>query len=166
MAAGRVSTTLKRLLEQRRLLRTTLGGEAVEKELEATGYDLQSAKTSLEEADFKWATVKAYYSMFHAGRALLYRAGYREKSHAALLTALRELYAKPGKLDEAALDDFENAMSLREEADYAMTSSEEGAIRVVRDAEKFIETAKAILDEKEESHSDAHELGKGGGAAR
>lgn len=161
-----MSTTLRRLIEQRRLLRATLGDQAIKTELDGAAYDLLRAKASLEEADFKWATVKAYYSMFHAGRALLYRAGYREKSHAALLTALKELYAKPGKLDEAALDDFENAMSLREEADYAMTSSEEGAVRVVRDAEKFIGRAKALLEEKEEPHSDNHESGRGSDAAR
>lgn len=146
-----MNTTLKRLLEQRRLLRATLGDDAIKAELEGAAYDLQKAKTSLEEADFKWATVKAYYSMFHAGRALLYRAGYRERSHRALLTALREIYAKPGKLEETALDDFENAMSLREEADYAMTSSEEGAVRAVRDADKFIEAAKRLLEEKQSS---------------
>jgi uncharacterized protein (UPF0332 family) len=159
-----VSTTLKRLLEQRRLLRAALGDEAIKTELDGAEYDLLRAKTSLEEADFKWATVKAYYSMFHAGRALLYRAGYREKSHAALLTALKELYAKPGKLDEASLDDFDNAMSLREEADYAMTSSEEGAVRVVRDAEKFIGRAKGLLEEKEEPQEDEHESGRGSSA--
>ncbi len=117
--------------------------------MEGATYDLQKAKTSLEEADFKWSTVKGYYSMFHAGRALLYTAGYRERSHAALLTALGELYVKPGKLDEAAMDDFENAMSLREEADYAMTFSEEGAVRVVRDAERFVETARGLLEKNE-----------------
>ena len=69
MAKGGVSTTLRRLLKQRRLLRARLGDEAIKTELEGAAYDLQRATTSLEEADFKWATVKAYYSMFHAARA-------------------------------------------------------------------------------------------------
>lgn len=49
---------------------------------------------------FKWATIQAYYSMFHAARALLYSAGYREKSHPALLTALNEIFAKPSPINE------------------------------------------------------------------
>ena len=99
--------------------------------------------------------------MFHAARALLYNAGYRERSHAALLTALRELYAKSGRLDEAALDDFENAMSLREEADYAMTFSEKGPVRVVRDAERFVEVARDLLERGGPRH-DERELGNKG----
>ncbi len=87
--------------------------------------------------------------MFHAARALLYAGGYRERSHAALLIALRELYVKPGTLAEDFLDDFENAMSLREEADYAMNFSEDGSRRVVGDAGRFIEVARDLLGEKD-----------------
>ncbi|TLX97720.1 MAG: HEPN domain-containing protein [Thaumarchaeota archaeon] len=72
MAKGGVSTTIRRLLKQGRLLRAGLRDEAIKTELEGAAYDLQRATTSLEEADFKWATVKVYYSMFHAARALLY----------------------------------------------------------------------------------------------
>ncbi len=145
MAARGVSAALKRLLEQRRLLKASLGEEAITKELDGATYDLQRSKTSLSESDYKWATIKGYYSMFHAARALLYSAGYRERSHAALLTALRELYVKPGTLAEDFLDDFENAMSLREEADYAMNFSEDGSRRVVGDAGRFLQAAKESL---------------------
>jgi uncharacterized protein (UPF0332 family) len=146
---------MKRLLEKRRLLKSKLGPETIEKELEGARYDLERARASLAEPDFKWATIKAYYSMFHAARALLYRAGFRERSHSALLTALRELYAKQGKLDEAILDDFSNAMSLREEADYSMTYSEEGAKRVVGDAERVLRIATSLSAEKQgDSHDD------------
>lgn len=69
--ARRVSPILRRLLDERRLLKAMLGREAVEKELKGAEYDLKRAKFSLKEADFKWATVKAYYSMFHAARAFL-----------------------------------------------------------------------------------------------
>lgn len=117
----------------------------MEKEYGGAKYDLQRATASLKEGDFKWATIKAYYSMFHAARALLYSAGYRERSHAALVTALRELYVKPGLLTEGALNDLENAMDLREEADYALTFSEEGARRVVKDAEQFLGTIRNVL---------------------
>ena len=136
---------VKRLLEERGLIRSKLGEESVRKELEGAAYDLERAKASLSEDDCKWATVKGYYSMFHAARALLYLAGYRERSHAALLVALRELYATTGRLTETELDNFENAMSLRQQADYALTFSEEGAQRVLKDAEAFIQTARTLV---------------------
>ncbi len=90
--------------------------------------------------------------MFHAARALLYSAGYRERSHAALLTALRELYTKTGRLGETELENFQNAMNLRQEADYAMTFSEEGALRVVRDSEDFIQVARKTLEKGGRRH--------------
>jgi hypothetical protein len=138
---------VKRLLEERRLIRSKLGEESVRKELEGAAYDLERAKASLSEDDYKWATVKGYYSMFHAARALLYLAGYRERSHAALLVALRELYARTGRLAQPELDNFENAMSLRQEADYALTFSHEGAQRVVKDAEAFVQAARTLVEE-------------------
>lgn len=136
---------VRSLLEERRLIKTRLSREAVEKELQGAEYDLEKAKTSQDAGDHKWATVKGYYSMFHAARALLYSAGYRERSHAALVSALRELYAKPGRLTEEALSDLENAMDLREAADYALTFSEEGAQRVIQDARRFLVAVRGVL---------------------
>lgn len=144
--AGGAGPIIGRLLEERRLLKARLGNEAVRKELKGAEYDLEKAKVSLEEGDPKWATVKAYYSMFHAARALLYHGGYRERSHGALATALREMYVKSGRLGTEALDDFENAMDLREKADYALTFSVQGARSVLRDAERFIAAANKILE--------------------
>ncbi len=118
-------------------MRAQLGRDAVEKEIDAAAYDLERSEQSLKQKDYKWATVKAYYSMFHTARALLYKKGYRERSHAALVTALRELYVRPGLLQEETLSNLENAMSLREAADYGHTFTREGAQRVIMDAKKF-----------------------------
>ena len=62
--------TIRRLLEERRLLKSELGPEAVDRELEGASHDLGRARSTLGELDFKWATVEGYYSMFHAARAL------------------------------------------------------------------------------------------------
>jgi len=99
----------------------------------------------MEDGDFKWATVQAYYAMFHSARALLYSQGYREKSHRALLTALREIFPS-GELGNELFEDFSNAMDLREEADYGMTFSETGAEEVVEKARNFIQRVKKILE--------------------
>ena len=50
------------------------------KELESAEDDLGDAKRSLSDGRFKWATIQAYYAIFHAARALLYPKGYRERS--------------------------------------------------------------------------------------
>ena len=56
--------------------------------------------------------------MFHAARALLYWQGFREKSHYCLGISLRALFVETGKLSVEFLEAFNNAMLLRESADY------------------------------------------------
>jgi hypothetical protein len=63
----------------------------VSKEFGQADHDLQAAVKSNDNGEHKWATIQAYYAMFHAARALLYAEGYREKSHYCLSTALLEL---------------------------------------------------------------------------
>jgi len=72
--------------------------DIIEKEMEGSLYDLRRARDSLALKDHKWASIQAYYSMFHAGKALLLKAGFREKSHGCLVVGLRALYVDPGKI--------------------------------------------------------------------
>ncbi len=141
----RVSPRIRRLLDERRLVRIRADRNLIAKEIQGADYDLDRARESLEDKDFKWATVQAYYAMFHSARALLYSQGYREKSHRALLTAIREIFLRSGELGSDLVEDLSNAMDLREEADYGMTFSETGADEIVEKAEKFIQRVKEIL---------------------
>ena len=63
------------------LEKTAVDERLVKKEFEEADYDLAKAKDALEESDFKWCIIQAYYSMFHAAKALLFRLGFREKKH-------------------------------------------------------------------------------------
>ena len=81
--------------------------------------------------------------MFHSARALLFERGYREKSHYALLVAIRELYADD--IERSLIREFEHGMYLRQEADYGLKFSESGALDVVETAEKLLRRAKLIL---------------------
>lgn len=130
-------------MEERKIIKIKPDKNLILKEIEAAKSDLADAKDSLERKKFKWATIQGYYSMFHCARALLYSRGYREKSHYALLVALTELFS--GKLTHESIRNFEEAMYLREEADYGLTFSETGALEVVENAEKFLEETMEIL---------------------
>lgn len=144
MASG-VSTKILEMLNERKLTRIKPDRDLVVKELEGAVSDLEDAKDSLSRGKFKWTIIQAYYSMFHAARALLYGAGYREKSHRALLTALDELFVKSGRIDVVTIRRFKDAMALREEADYSLTFSESNAKAVVDDAEEFLDKIKETL---------------------
>ena len=142
----RVSPKIRRLLDERRLVRARVSRSLIVKEMQGASYDLERAQASLGDRDFKWATVQAYYAMFHSARALLYSRGYREKSHRALLTAIRELFSGTGELNNDLIGDLSNAMDLREEADYGMVFSETGADEVVEKAGSFVQRVKEILE--------------------
>ena len=140
-----MSPRIRRLLEERRLVRTRISRNRVIKEMDGARYDLERAQKSLSDGDFKWATVQAYYAMFHAARALVYSQGYREKSHYCLAVALGALFVDDGAMEAQSVRDFLNAMNLREAADYEAEFSQSGAKAVIASAEKFIEKATAIL---------------------
>jgi len=138
-----MSSELQRMIKERRLTRIRADIELILKEMREAEVDLDEAKDSLVRKRFKWATIQGYYSMFHAARALVYRKGFREKSHHALLVALRNLLI--GELGVVHVGDFEDAMRLREEADYGLTFSEAGATETVEAAERFFRKAREVL---------------------
>jgi uncharacterized protein (UPF0332 family) len=132
-------------LENNKIILFERGKVLFNKELAIGESDLTDAKAGFNEKRYKWATIQAYYAMFHAARALLYSKGYREKSHFCLFVALRAIFIEEGSLDTQSGRDFLNAMHLREAADYEAEFSEAGASAVISAAEKFINRAKIIL---------------------
>lgn len=137
-----MSFKFRQLLEERRLVRIKPDRKLVLKEIEGAKSDLVAAK-SFRDGIFKWATIQGYYSIFHAARALLYSKGFRERSHYALLVAVQELFSD--ELERSLIQGFEDAMNLRQTADYGLTFSEEGAIDVMETAEKFLLKANEVL---------------------
>ena len=135
-------------IRQGRLVRFRASPAMVEKELKGAQHDLKSARASREHGDDKWASVQAYYSMFHCAKALVLAKGYREKSHLCLVVALRELYVKEGTLDERVAGDFELVMNLRHEADYGLAFSRDGARLAIEMAERMLGATKHLLDDK------------------
>jgi len=128
----------ERCIKERRLIKIKPSNEMVQKEVESAEYDLERARNSLDEGDFKWAAVQSYYSMFHASKALILKRGYREKSHFCLVIALRELYVKENKLNAELVENLELCMNLRHEADYGLTYHQESAETSIKYAEEFL----------------------------
>lgn len=139
-----MSFSFKRLLREGKLVRIQPDRELVVKEIKGAESDLETSTESLRAGNLKWATIQGYYSMFHSVRALLYSRGFREKSHYALLVALRELFSRD--VEASLIQGFEDGMELREAADYGLTFSEDGAKDVIENAKKFLVKAKEILN--------------------
>ncbi len=121
--------------------------DLAEKELREAEYDLSKARAALEDGDFKWAIVKAYYCMFHSAKAVMFSMGYREKKHFAVQVVLEEL-SKNGKLEGIFLNYFSAAMEAREDADYRYTYPKETAEEIIEYAEGFLAVMGKMLQNK------------------
>ena len=139
-----MTSDFKACLDKGSLRKASIAPDLASKELDLAKADLNAAKSSLKGNDSKWDTVQAYYSMFHAGRALVYKEGYRERSHACLIIALKEIYQGKG-LDVGLIDAMQEAKALRENADYVGEFSHDSAARLVEATKKFYSAAKSIF---------------------
>lgn len=135
----------ERCLKERRLVKIKPSNKIIQKELESAEYDLERARNSFNEEDFKWAAVQSYYSMFHAAKALVLKKGYREKSHFCLIIALKELYVSENRLRVEMVENLELCMNLRHEADYGLTYHQESAETAIKYAEEFLDKTIDIL---------------------
>jgi uncharacterized protein (UPF0332 family) len=121
------------------------GPKLVKKEMNSAKEDLMEAQKTFSMKGYKWATVQAYYSMFHSARAMLYAKSYREKSHFYLGKAVAALYMENGQFTQEYCDNFAQGMNLRELADYKSKFSKEGADRIIDAAKQNLSKTKRIL---------------------
>jgi len=99
---------------------------------------------NLAKAGFKKvAVVIAYASMFHAGRALLFKDGVMEKSHYCLVVYLREKYVVNGKLSTELITIMDAFREERQDVMYGLEIPE-----LNKDDEKIaIENARKMINE-------------------
>ena len=114
------------------------------KELKAAEQDLETAQKSIKQKDYKWATIQAYYAMFHAARTLLFHKGYREKSHYCLMLAMKTFYVSEGKMEMRVAESLQTARALRESADYDNAFDKKSAISLVDQAAEFVKVAQTV----------------------
>jgi uncharacterized protein (UPF0332 family) len=137
-----MGSEFERCIGDRKLVPFRPTSGMIKKEINAATYDLKRAQNSLDEDDPKWATIQGYYVIFHAARALIYKNGYREKSHRCLLIALQELYVDKGLISGEFIDSFREAMDLREDADYGFIFDLQSARNIIEAAIEFLAIAK------------------------
>ncbi|MBU4311215.1 MAG: HEPN domain-containing protein [Candidatus Omnitrophica bacterium] len=135
----------ERCLEKKKLVKFDAEKSLIKKEIVAAESDLKDSQDVLKLEKPKLAIITAYYSMFHAARALLYSKGYREKSHFCLRAAIKNLFVDTNLLESSFIDDYDMAKDLRENADYKSDFSQEGAEQLIVKAEKFLAKVKTLL---------------------
>jgi len=132
-------------LKTGRLRKFKVTKKKIKTEIKSARQDLQEAEDRFTNKKYKYATITAYYALFHSARALLYLKGYREKSHYCLRVAIEKLYVQERTLEPEFTECFEEAMGLREAADYQSIFSKDGALRAIRRARRFLEKTEEII---------------------
>ena len=142
-----MNSKFKKCLERNKIRKFSVGPKLAQRELELARNDLVSAKKTFTDKNYKWATIQLYYSMFHSARALLYKRGYREKSHQCLIEAVRDLYVEKGLLDYSLIEALQTAKILRENADYYGDFKKGNAEKLKIKAQEFLKIARKMITE-------------------
>ena len=79
---------------------------------------LESARLLLEHDDYASACNRAYYSVFHAMRAVLALDEIDDHKHSHLISVFRKEYLKNGVLDRSLSDIIGSAFEVRNSSDY------------------------------------------------
>lgn len=116
--------------------------------LEIARRRLEEAESSLKSGIFTGSLVLAYSAMFYAARALLFRDGWTEKSHACVVAYLRTKYVKAGKLEQRYLSMLDTARIERHETLYGLetTVAREDAAHMIDRAKEFLAKITEILE--------------------
>ncbi len=133
--------SLERCFEERKLRKIRPDILKARKSLEVAESKLSKAE-ELAKAGFEdVALVTAYASMFHSGRALLFRDGIVEKSHYCLIQYLKEKYVKTGKIENEVITMMDSFRHERHDVLYSL----EGIKVRTNESKEAIETARKLL---------------------
>ena len=106
---------------------------------------LNAAKSLLESGSYKSAANRAYYTVFHAMRAVLAFDKIDMKHHSGIIAEFRRLYIKTEIFDSSLSKIISLLSDSRNDSDYDdfFTVSEEEVAEQIKDAEFFLEKIKA-----------------------
>ncbi len=110
---------------------------------------LFDAEKSLEHELYDNCLISSYLAMFHSARAILFRDGWREKSHFCIARYLEERYVKHGKLEREWIDLLDRLRETRHAGQYDVSyfATWEEAESAINIAHEFVERIKKLLEE-------------------
>ncbi len=136
----------KECFEQGLLRKTTPSEEKGMMSLGKSRAVLEEAEKNLGVEAFDSCVTSSYMAMFHAARAILFRDGFREKSHYCLARYL-DLYVERGALEQKWVDLLDRIRDLRHagQYDFMHASTEEEAKSILKVAHAFVDRLDLLL---------------------
>jgi len=104
---------------------------------------LRGSERDYQYGDYKGASSRAYYAMFHAASALLEARGASAKTHRGLMSQFRQYWVQTGEVSQELDRTFRETQERRVESDYepASSISAEDARESIQAAERMLELA-------------------------
>lgn len=119
----------------------------IQDKIEEAEQKLETAQLLQDNQKYEDAVSRAYYSMFHAAKAVLILEDSRPKTHAGTASELGKLFRE--RIDPELIADFSRLQQLREDADYEASNyiDEETGEDAICSAEKFLNAVKQLVEE-------------------
>jgi uncharacterized protein (UPF0332 family) len=116
--------------------------------LEKSADDLDTAQINYNAEKYDASANRAYYSVYHAIRAVLALDDIERKKHSGNISYFREHYIATDIFDRTYSETIKNAETLRNEADYddMKTISAEDAHEAIERAKKFYDAVKEYVE--------------------
>jgi uncharacterized protein (UPF0332 family) len=116
--------------------------------IDKSGKLLEEAKADLEDERFNSATVMAYLSILNSSKALLYRDGFREKSHACVTRYLEAKYSE--KLSTEKINLLDHFRETRHDVQYDIEymADNESSKQIVEFADEILHLIEEIINSK------------------
>lgn len=136
---------LEELLSKGLIKKQSVDADEITGSVSLARHFLKRAKGNQQMSFFDVAFLLAYNSMFHSSRALLFKKGYKERSHFAMIEALRMLYKEDTKIQDY-LNLLDSYRTTRHAVQYSgELTSELDAAQEIKDAESFVAYVASVL---------------------
>lgn len=137
-------------LEQGLLAKTRPDLQKAVSSVEMAKHKLELAEAEFDHRLFESALISAYTAMFHSARALLFRDGFKERSHFALYVYVSEKYGR--KIERKYLTELNSLRLQRHDLMYGLEKNREAeesnADTAIKLADGFFLAVQKILQEK------------------
>ena len=132
-------------MKKRLIRKTAPSKEQALLSLDKSGKLLEEAKADLDDGRYNSATVMAYLSILNSSKTLLYRDGFREKSHACVTRYLESKY--PDKFSTEQINLLDHFRETRHDVQYDIEylADKESSKQIVEFAEEFLEKIEEIV---------------------
>ncbi|HIH32982.1 MAG: HEPN domain-containing protein [Candidatus Diapherotrites archaeon] len=140
---------IEQCLEQGLLVKAKAELEKAKSSIEMARHKLELAEAEFDHGLFESAVISSYASMFHSARALLFKDGFKERSHFAVYVYVNEEYS--ARLERKYLNEFNSLRLQRHELMYGLERNaevqESSADTTIKMAKGFLEAVKKMLQE-------------------